>query len=352
MLVKFAPETDGYREPGKPKQPEASEPSSEQWQPEDLEASGRSYWFGISDLPEDPVTSERLENFHSSEESEKWKKVFVELALAVYSADMADDAKGLNCWIAILGSAYSPAVDSSLFGMEEPAELLAENAGDAAVDFQYLLAAVFDVALAVVAASLAIAQRRESGLLKNEKPDSLEQAVSVTLEPTLGTANLTMEVGFGDYVQANRADLRLIQESIEARGFAEEGFADEDGLVDDEGPAVDEGFADDGELVEERLGDEELAAGDRLAAEEDAEGPVERFAAKWLENLPENYVLEGAALELEDAFDAEVEPGHVLELGTAVEVEIEAEAEAEAEVGMGSFVMERNAAVVVAVVCY
>lgn len=158
------------------------------------------------------MTSARLENFHSSEESAKRKKVFVELALAVYSADMADDAKGLSCWIAILRSAYSPAVDSSLFGMEEPAELLAENAGDAVVDFQHLPAAVFAVALAVVAASLAVAQRRELSLLEKEKPDFLEQVVSVTLEQTQGTANLMMEVGFGDLVRANWAGLRLIQE--------------------------------------------------------------------------------------------------------------------------------------------
>lgn len=298
------------------------------------------------------MTSARLENFHSSEESAKRKKVFVELALAEYSADMADAAKGLNCWIAILRSVYSPAVDSSLFGMEEPAELLAteakplaENAGDAVVDFQHLPAVVFAVALAVVVASFAAAQRRESSLLEKEKPDFLEQVVSVTLEQTLGTANLMMEAGFGDLVRANWAGLRLIQEWIEARGFAEEGFADEEGLVDDEGSAVDErlvgryeGVADGEELVEEGLGDGELAAGDRLAVGEDAEGSVERFAAKWPENLSESCMLESVALELEDVFDAEVEPGHVLELGT--EAEVEAEAETEAEVGMERFVME------------
>lgn len=43
MLAIFAPETDEYREPGKPGQPEVSEPSCGQWQPEVLEASGRSY---------------------------------------------------------------------------------------------------------------------------------------------------------------------------------------------------------------------------------------------------------------------------------------------------------------------
>jgi hypothetical protein len=114
-----------------------------------------------------------------------------------------------------------------------------------------------------------------------------------------------------------------------------------------------EGVADGGELVEEGLGDGELAAGelaagDRLAVGEDAEGSVERFVAKWPENLSESCMLESVALELEAVFDAEVEPGHVLELGTEVEVEVEAETQA--EVGMGRFVMERNAAAVV--VCY
>lgn len=182
MLAIFAPETDGYREPGKPKQPED------------------------------------LEHFGISGESEKR-----EPALAVCSADMTEDAKGLNRWIAMLGVAHYPAVDSSLFGIEELAELLvteaklfAEIAGDAVVDFQHLPvhppAAVFAVALAVVAASVAVAHRRDSGLLKKEKPDSLEQIVSVTLKLTLGTANLMMEVGFGDLVRANWAGLRLIQE--------------------------------------------------------------------------------------------------------------------------------------------
>jgi hypothetical protein len=74
--------------------------------------------------------------------------------------------------------------------------------------------------------------------------------------------------------------------------------------------------------------------------------------------LSENCALECVAFELENALEAEVEPVHVLELGTEdegedervgerdaeVEVEAEVEAQVEAEVRMGTwkFVMERR----------
>lgn len=76
-------------------------------------------------------------------------------------------------------------------------------------------------------------------------------------------------------------------------------------------------------------------------AEGVAEAPVETFAEKWLEDLSENgihivFELEFVAFGLVDAFEAEFDLVHVLELGT----EAEAEAEVEAEVGMGNFAME------------
>lgn len=85
------------------------------------------------------------------------------------------------------------------------------NAGDAVIYFEHHPAA-FAMDLAVVAASLAVAQRKEADLPEEAKPYFPEQAVSVTLELTLGTANRMMKIGLRNLVRANWADLKLVQE--------------------------------------------------------------------------------------------------------------------------------------------
>lgn len=67
------------------------------------------------------MTSERLENHWSFEASEKREKELAELALAAYSADMAEEMEGSSGWAAVLGGAYFPAANFFPFGLEESA---------------------------------------------------------------------------------------------------------------------------------------------------------------------------------------------------------------------------------------